>query len=408
MSEGNVITMNPKPHPLAEFRDFPSKPRADTFLIQRVLCDKLTVLASYPGKGKTSAMVSMCAVICGAMEVSGLNVKCPRHVVYISEHPEQVEKIALALVQNGSVDGDILAERFHVVEAVRMRPEEVVKAADHYLDLVQLREHNGVTSGVLPLCVIDTAASTLALENENDNAEWGKAISALKQRFKGIPIVLIAHTSKAHKHGSKPEEMTVRGGSAIEGDANQVVFISEDADDTRYLEIATPKHRFVASVSAIEIAPVLVDVEVVDAWGETETEPVLICLLHPLTVKEREEARERRKVEGQEKVAESVLEGVKTAITRLQKAGKLATGNAIYDATEGLAVRKRNLFYGHLEEFCKAGKLERVVLTADERKRLKDEGITAPPKATDYLRIKKSNKANRPQSAHASGAIEPF
>ena len=281
------------PHPLLRSIDIDELPPAETFLVDNILCDQLSVFASYPGKGKTSAWVTLCAVVCGAIKVPGLEVEEPRHVIYSSEHPEQVIRILHALKSRYEVDTGILRERFHVAGAVKMDVKQLVSAAKDLVGLYTIRsEKDGTILEVPPYVVLDTASASLAIEEENSNSEWSRIVAHIKQEFLGIPTSIVTHTSKEHKRGD-PKTMTVRGASAIEGDTNQVLYLSEDKDDPtkRFIEIGAGKHRFDTDIDALELVPATYMVPTTDRRGRTVDQRVLTVGLEPLTREERAEAK---------------------------------------------------------------------------------------------------------------------
>ena len=279
----------PRVHALAQFIPINEVPRPPEFLIENVIAAQLSAFASYPGKGKTSAWVSVSMITCGAMVVEGLPVLTPRHVVYVAEDVEQVQGIVSGLISIDAIDRDIAYERFHLVRSKRMRPSSLVKVAPYYEALAIDHTRNDVTTIARPYLVLDTGSSTMDVDDENDNAAWGKAIATIKESL-DIPATIVLHTSKAHKRG-KAEDMTIRGASAIEGDVAQVMFLSVDDDNNRYIEIAAAKHRFEASVAAIKINSQVVDLFTENVFGEPVVVPTRVALLEPLTSEGRAEAK---------------------------------------------------------------------------------------------------------------------
>jgi hypothetical protein len=294
-------------HALAAFRPPPDRPRADTFLIEGVLTDKVSIVASYPGKGKTSALVTLALIVAGLIKCDDvLRIKSHRHVIYVSEHPEQVEKILAALAQTQDLPLDLIFEWIHVVEAARMRPEHVVAVAPDYRQFVRQDTRNGHTVDVRPWVIFDTTASTFDLEDENSNSAVSRLVACVKQQFDNLPTTLVMHTSKQHKHGTA-DAMTARGASAAEGDVAQVVYLTETEDDpgARFLEIARPKHRFVATVDAIKIESHITTLNVVDEYGCEQQESVLWCWLAGMSRTDRQIEQEQRQRDAEARNAEA-------------------------------------------------------------------------------------------------------
>jgi hypothetical protein len=81
----------------------------------------------------------------------------------------------------------------------------------------------------LPLVVFDTANAVFDLENENDNAEVGKAMAYVKQAFANFPIIIVSHTSKISGM-TESDYLSPRGASAWTGDAQGVYTVFKDGD----------------------------------------------------------------------------------------------------------------------------------------------------------------------------------
>lgn len=287
---------------LDDFQDLPGTPakqhpleklwtgdafRKPTYLIDGVITDKLSLLAAFPGKGKTTALTMLACIASGAISVEGMTVDAPRRVIFVSEHPEQVALMIVCIAKHFDLDHNDILRRILLVDAVKMRPETLIKAdwASHGVQ----HTINGVTRTLLPWVILDTHSATIVMDNENDNAEGGKVMAAIKQGLvtRGYPVTICAHTSKAHKHG-KAEDMTTRGASAFEGDANQIIYLSADDDDNRFIEIAAGKHRFTHKAHSLQLNAHIDTIELVDEWGRRCAEDVLWTELSVLDGRDRE------------------------------------------------------------------------------------------------------------------------
>lgn len=330
---------------LTNYRELPVHPKAPKMILPRVIQYGTTVLASYPGTGKTTAVTSLALIVAGAYKHASLSIMQPRHIVYLSEHPEQVEQILSALIAEGVVDDAVARERFHLVDTCRVQPTDLPPIARRWADdWTESLTRNGVTLDWAPWVVIDTAAATLHIENENDNAEWSAAISVWKQQCVGLPLLMVAHTSKAHKHG-KAEDMTVRGASSIEGDVTQVIVLAKDETGDRYLEIAGPKHRFETDVSAIRLASHLADVNTVNEFGEPVVTPTRYVKLEPLTQDDRQERkRERQEAEANARKLQ-VAEKLRKIIPSLWESKQLPIQTALIDHCKSARLNFRKSEY---------------------------------------------------------------
>lgn len=261
------------------------KPQATKFVLDGLIAEGISVLASYPGGGKTTAMVAIAAHVTQAMVPDPfLNVPTvtkPRHVLYFTEHPEQVALIVSAMIKEWMIEEKLFRNLFHIIPAKRISPDALSELAnicinDCYMNPVT---RNGITINVTPWIVFDTTSSMIDLEDENSNSEWGKAISKLKSSYvmeKNIPITLVTHTAKTGKDASDATKLTARGGSALEGDATQISFLVKN-DDQRYINIQDSKHRFMSVAHSIKIQSKLIDMVTYNEFDEPIDEKVLAC-----------------------------------------------------------------------------------------------------------------------------------
>ncbi len=344
-------------HALAAFRPPPEKPRADTFLIEGVLTDKVSIVASYPGRGKTSALVTLALIVAGVIRCDDvLRIKAHRHVVYVSEHPEQVEKILAALAQAQDIPLEIVFHWVHVVEALRMTPAQVVEVAPDYAPLTRQDSRNGRTVAVKPWVIFDTTAATFDVEDENSNTAISRLVAAVKQRFDDLPTTLVMHTSKQHKHGTA-DGMTARGASAAEGDVAQVVYLTEADDDpgTRFLEIAKPKHRFVAAVDSIKIESHIATLTVEDEYGLESEERVLWCWLAGMSRTDRQIEQEQRQRDVEARNSEAAVRMASAVESEVLEVIKRDPAGITKRAIRAAVKRKANAVDSAIEALVEAG-----------------------------------------------------
>jgi hypothetical protein len=285
-------------------------PKATKYVLDGILSEGISVLASYPGGGKTTAMVSMVACVTEALvkdpfKTHPETIK-PRKVIYFSEHPEQVELIIQAMIKQNMIEVQKLKDRLVIAPAKRIKPEKISQLAEHYIDQKYLNTvtRNNVTVEATPWLIFDTTSAVIDLEDENSNSEWGKAISALKNSFvmdRQIPITLVAHTAKNGKDSSDASKLTTRGGSALEGDATQIMFLVKDKHNNRYINIGDSKHRFTPTAHALEIDSSVVEIKAINEFDETVEETVLVCDLNLLS---REEFESRQNQDTSSKFSE--------------------------------------------------------------------------------------------------------
>jgi uncharacterized membrane protein len=190
-----------------------------------------------------------------------------RHVIYVTEDIDQACRILAGIVGHGNlgISLELVRERLHLVEAVRLDPAFVAQVGKIYREQFT-RIVNGVE--VLPLVVLDTKSAVMALENENDNSETSRMMAALKQDFAALPVWLIGHVSKVNIGASDVTAMTDRGAGSSGGDCNQTLFFIRDGE-SRFL--AQGKHRFESRWTELEITTHTAQTEALDVFGNSET-----------------------------------------------------------------------------------------------------------------------------------------
>ncbi len=266
-----AATMPPKPepkvHPLARYVDIDGTARPPRWVIPGFIGHGVTVIAGAHGVGKTTALLPL-AMTAAGLHGGDLMPRHWRHVVYITEDTEQASRILAGITghSNLGINLDALRERLHIVEAVRLDPAFVASVGATYREQFT-RTVEGVE--VLPLVVLDTKSAVLAIENENDNSEASSMMAALKQGFDRLPVWLIGHVAKANL--SRNDALTSRGASAIEGDANQTMFLIREGE-SRYL--VQGKTRFEARWPELEITSYTAQTTEPDEFGNLE--PVLL------------------------------------------------------------------------------------------------------------------------------------
>jgi hypothetical protein len=193
----------------------------------------VNVVAGAPGVGKTTLIVPM------ALATAHL---CPhdyqlkptvrRNVIIITESVVQVQRVIYSLYSWGytgmsTADFD---ERVRVISAQRMDPKVVAQVAEEYKTwIIQNEKADKTYYAALPLVVFDTANAVFDLENENDNAEVGRAMAYIKQAFAEFPIIIVSHTAKALGSGES-DYLSPRGASAWTGDAQGVYTVFKDGE----------------------------------------------------------------------------------------------------------------------------------------------------------------------------------
>ena len=244
----------PKPeptvHPLARYVDLDAEPMAPRFVIPGFIGYGLVIFAGTHGVGKTTALLPL-AMVAAGLHGHGdpLAPKHWRHVVYITEDEEQARRIVAGVVKFGGLglDVDTVRKRLHIVEAPRLEPSYVAEVATTYREQFA-RIVDGVE--VPPLVVMDTKSAVFSIDEENSNSEASAVVAMLKQSFENLPVWLVGHVAKANMSRGDVAGLALRGASAFEADANQVLYLAKDGE-ARYL--VRGKTRFEAAWPELQI-----------------------------------------------------------------------------------------------------------------------------------------------------------
>ena len=251
----------------------------------------VTVIAGEAGLGKTSAIVPIAATIAHLVRdsenelIQSLKPTLRRKVVYLTEDKGQVERLLYGLKTHRSDAADSeFREWFIVIESHRKLPEELAANIAGWRKKYSYHADDYLCGYLIePLIVIDTTNANVDLDDENDNAEVGKAIAAFKGQL-GINGMtwFVAHISKAMAR-SDVSKMTVRGAGAWGADANATAFLVSDDKrmDKRFLIL--DKKRFEPKFNEIEITSTVHSEFAVTPWGEEQQITYRVCDLKSLS-----------------------------------------------------------------------------------------------------------------------------
>jgi len=257
---GEIVT-----HPLARFVELDKEPKPPRWVLPGVIGQGLTLISGAQGVGKTTAILPL-ALIAAGLHGGELMPRHWRHAIYVTEDIEQAQRILAGIVRFGGlgIKQENVRERLHLVAAVRLDASKVAEVGDLYREQFT-RAVDGVE--IPPLVVFDTKSSIFAVENENDNAEASGIVAAIKQDFAHLPVWLVGHVSKQNIGRTNVNEISTRGASAIDADANQTMFLVQEKEK-RFIVLG--KTRFEPRWRELEINSYTEPVKAKNEFGEDE------------------------------------------------------------------------------------------------------------------------------------------
>ena len=253
-------------------------------------------------------------------ERSELKPTLRRRVAYITEDPEQVERILYGMRKHGNIR--MTDEEFrHWFEIIPARRLPAVFVAQR-IEEIKAEKVSTHSSGyaVEPLIVLDTSNATLDLENENDNSQAGKAIACIKEVLGKAALWIVAHTSKVTSR-EDVKQMSARGAGAFEGDANAVCYILQQ-ESVRFLVLG--KRRFEAEFTEIKFESHAHCEDVMTPWGMSQR----VWYRYGLPSKAEEGEREGMKQQAKEDSADLIKHRIRLDIM-----------NALADSEDGMSMR---------------------------------------------------------------------
>lgn len=359
------------PHPLTRIVEIGETPEPPAWLLPGFIAEGVAMIAGGHGAGKTTALLPL------ALAVAGVHPKeyelAPehwRHVIYITEDTHQAQRIITGYGRSLDWPGgrgvpEKIKERLHIVEACRAGAGHVAQAGAFYREqftrTVTVTGIDGQprTVELLPLVVIDTLAATIHLENENDNSEASAAIAILKQRFEGLPVWIVGHTAKANL--ARSDAVTARGASAWEADANQVLYLVNEAEKGRWL--MRGKTRFESPWPELEIHSHSDTLTVTNRFGQEEVLTLRWAIPTP-PQQDRTQRSEQAQADRQERDREALRAQILDEVTQAFEKGERLNRNGVCAKVPGSKTSKLDAISALLSD----GLLYEVEIPKPERR----------------------------------------
>lgn len=242
------------------------------YMIQGFWAHSFFVLAGQPGIGKTTAVMSACMVMAG-FQIKDCALKSPqrRKTIFVTEDSDQIKRTLYAYAKHFQIPTNELLHWFVVIDAKRSDVKDLLTLSHNII--------RHTVDGVRPHLVLDTANSTMEIDNENDNSEVGAFLAALKQTIYvqlKAPITVITHTNKTISR--QDSDATARGASAFTGDATLTGILFMDEDGTRYMKLT--KTRYEPDFREIRFDSELFPETVIDRHGQPQTMLCRVAIAH--------------------------------------------------------------------------------------------------------------------------------
>lgn len=238
-----------------------------------VAAGEIVTFAGQPGVGKSTAFAGIGLVVAGFGRGIGSNLQNDRlrKVIIVSEHPEQYQRLIYGFIAKYRLDGEAVMRRVSIYDTARLKLNEVDREFTHLIEEHSVGEYDP------PLIIMDTASASFDLANENDNAEVGGMLAAIKRPVArtGSPLWIIAHAAKAL--GREDADITPRGASAYMGDVHGTASVFREKDRPESIFIRSLKNRNQREFDEIEMVTSVEWHEVVDERGVIQRQGIRIA-----------------------------------------------------------------------------------------------------------------------------------
>lgn len=262
------------------------------WLIDDCIAHSMMTVAGGPGVGKTTVLLSLMLTVAG-FKVADDHVETViksttrRKVIVVSEDLEQVQRSLAGYCKRFGFNPDEVADWVITIAAKRSTPDEILRLMTN-VERHTIMHPKGFP--VAPLLMLDTASATWDLDNENDNSEVAKFVSAIKEKIHNMldaPILVVTHTPKTSTQAN--EDVDSRGASSFRGDFRTTasVFKGQNDDGKRYFKLL--KMRFEPLYSEIGFMSEVLDEYAIDENGQAQIVRCRIAIPIPMTAEERKQ-----------------------------------------------------------------------------------------------------------------------
>lgn len=218
--------------------------RGIEMIVDGFLASGHNAISGKRGVGKTSTLVPLLLAIAGLYPDYTLNVPVRRVVYLMTEDYRQVRQMILGMKREGIISApwSEINHWLRMSHSERMDSAEII---EHGPELEKcfttFTRPNGEPIKCYPLVVLDTVLANIRSENSNSNDEVANDVTAIRQAFKMINLLLVGHTPKNSNGG----ESTMLGAQAWEGLVQGAMTIERSGNAPNYRsEIKLTKPRF--------------------------------------------------------------------------------------------------------------------------------------------------------------------
>jgi hypothetical protein len=247
---------------------------APEMVVDWVFSAGLLVIAGQRGSGKTLTLVTQALAVAGVYNDHPTPSRIRRKVIYVTEDIGQIRTLISGLRKAGKITlptGEV-DKWFMLVESERKKPEDLAGLKNVFKDMVTPNQRiDGTYHDAKPLLVLDTLAANVEVKEISSNGEMSGAVSAVRETFRGMPVWLITHISKADaKRMSKldGDNMTAIGAQSLEGDVQGTAYLAIDSRKGRALLLG--KTRFEAKQRKFKVETHTVPMRLPNVLGEME------------------------------------------------------------------------------------------------------------------------------------------